>query len=735
MKPLFNWNTISPKNSRRKKGGFMLTAAILATALYACGQAPVQEQQIYARGMTSPKDIMLHGIIAGSSFQSNQGFTLQNGSSIHANTGLVLNSRNIVLNGGQVSSTSAATCSDNSGQGFCLNGKPKFISPIITVPKPDVIALKAKYTAVPVVTIQGSLNLNSSSEITSRFDNKIVLVKGSVNLNAIATIKNAVLIIEETLKSNKGMTLENTRIISKGAQFSQTTVLNNSRIITDEDLTFNGKLENTGISSVVSSKNVSTNQGATSASGELAVIANLNITTNQGSSGKIALWAGGNITINQSSSLEGSVVAGGKVMLNQGVTLTKVLQHLNGDILGGGGFVLTRGPRYTGVVTKTQPFTTPDGLVMRAKNPSEFGDIPAQVFGQRILPEDLKYPTLGGNIFQSEGWTDLVALYSLGTATDSSDDYTYELPIPDGLTFDEIGVLGVSNAKGVLPQVIPQNTPREQSFAWDRIRSIKLNAQGKIQFSQSYHYPEGAFAIYRRRTPRQNVVPQNNPVLRLQQQQADFQVLCNIANACNATSVTRINSALNDAYTNLETEMGVAPRYEQALFSVDQEDGRSLYCFETEWNATLNRYVYTTDPPTPNGTWAYYLAPQQEIHYCGQADGTLRFEIDSVDGINQLTRHEMFHAIQETLLRTVWVTPPNPNARPPILGVRAGLDNRVANTTWIVEATAAAAETSTTTQMRKSDYYVGIRKIQPTLTSVTDKNQYQAQDFLCTWVD
>jgi hypothetical protein len=336
MKPLLNYNTIGTKNSRVQKGGFMLIPALLATALTACPQAPVQEQQINARGMTSPKDIMLHGIIAGSSFQSNQGFTLQNGSSIHANTGLILNSRNIVLNGGQVSSTSAATCSDNSGQGFCLNGKPKFISPIITVPKPDVIALKAKYTAVPVVTIQGSLNLNSSSEITSRFDNKIVLVKGSVNLNAIATIKNAVLIIEETLKSNKGITFENSRIISKGAQFNQSTVLTNSRIVTDEDLSFNGKFENTGISSVISSKNLTTNQSVTSTSGELAVIANQNITVNQSVSGKIAIWASGNVTLNQVSSLEGSVVAGGKVTLNQGVTLTKVLQHLNGDMLGGG---------------------------------------------------------------------------------------------------------------------------------------------------------------------------------------------------------------------------------------------------------------------------------------------------------------------------------------------------------------------------------------------------------------
>ncbi len=312
--------------------------ALLAIALTACPQAPVQEQQINARGMTTPKDIMLHGIIAGSSFQSNQGFTLQNGSSIHANTGLVLNSRNIVLNGGQVSSTNTASCSDNSGQGFCLNGKPKFVSPIITVPKPDIVALKAKYTAVPIVTIQGTLNLNSSSEITSRFDNKIVLVKGSVNLNAIATIKNAVLIIEETLKSNKGITLENSRIISKGAQFNQSTVLNNSRLITDEDLSFNGKIENTGISSVVSSKNLTTNQGVTSTSGELAVIANQNIVVNQSSSGKMALWAGGNVTLNQGGSLEGSVVAGGRVVLNQGVTLTKVLQHLNGDVLGGGGF-------------------------------------------------------------------------------------------------------------------------------------------------------------------------------------------------------------------------------------------------------------------------------------------------------------------------------------------------------------------------------------------------------------
>jgi hypothetical protein len=698
----------------------MLIPALLTTALTACPQAPVQEQQLQTRALTTPKDMMLHGIIAGTTFQSNQGFTLQNGSSIHANTGLVLNSRNIVLNGGIVSSTNTANCSDNSGQGFCLNGKPKFVNPIVTVPKPDIAALKAKYTAVPVITIQGTLNLNSSSDITSRFDNKIVLVKGSVNLNAIAVIKNAVLIVEETLKSNKGITLENSRILTKGAEFNQSTVLNNSRIITNEDLSFNGKLESTGLSSVVSSKNLTTNQSVTSSTGELAVIANQNITTNQSSSGKLVVWAGGNITLNQSSSLEGSVVAGGKVTLNQGVTLTKVLQHGNGDVLGGGGVQLTRGPKYTGQVTKNQPFTTPDGLVMRAENPEQFGDIPAQAFGQRVLPEDIKYPKLGANVnfFRSEGWTDIVALYALGTVNVSSRDYIYELPLPAGLTINDIGVLGVSSVRGVTGQNFPPNLTREQSLIWDRIRSIKLNARGKIEFYMADGSPEGAFAIYRRRTPtRQNVVPQNNPVLRLQQ--AAFEVVCNIDNACNTTSMTRINMALDAAYTNLQAVMGIAPRFVQAFFSVDQsvsqENGRSFFCFEYEQNPITGEYFHTTDPPTPTGSWAYYFRDRQEIHYCGSATGTLS-TWTSVEEINRGTRHEMFHAIQESLLNTAGSNLDN---------IPQGMEN------WIIEGTAVAAENSTATQMQLSPDFSRRLINVPLQYEETGSYSYQAQDF---WV-
>jgi hypothetical protein len=270
----------------------MLLSAILASALTACPQPPPPEQPVQTRALTSSRDVMLHGIVAGTTFNANQSLVLNN-ASVFANAGLVLNSRNLSLNGNLISSTSAATCTDNSGQNLCVNGKPKYVSALVSVPKPEFTALKTKYNATPTTTIQSSLSLNSSNEISTKFDNQIVLVKGSVNLNVIGTIKNAVIIVTETLKSNKGLTLENTRIIAKEAQFNQTTTLTNSRILTDEDLTFNGKLESNGLSSVMTNKNFTSNgTGLISSSGELAVIANQNITLNQVSSGKMMLWLG-----------------------------------------------------------------------------------------------------------------------------------------------------------------------------------------------------------------------------------------------------------------------------------------------------------------------------------------------------------------------------------------------------------------------------------------------------------
>jgi hypothetical protein len=158
----------------------MILSAILATALTACPQPPQPEQPVETRALTAPRDIMLHGIVAGTSFNANQSLTLNN-ASVFANAGLVLNSRNLSLNGNLISSTSAATCTDNSGQNLCVNGKPKFVSALVSVPKPDFAALKTKYNATPITTIQGSLNLNSSSEISAKFDNQIVWVKRCVN--------------------------------------------------------------------------------------------------------------------------------------------------------------------------------------------------------------------------------------------------------------------------------------------------------------------------------------------------------------------------------------------------------------------------------------------------------------------------------------------------------------------------------------------------------------------------
>jgi hypothetical protein len=271
----------------------MLLTAILATALTACPQPPAPEQPVETRALTAPRDIMLHGIVAGTTFNANQSLTLNN-ASVFANAGLVLNSRNLSLNGNLISSTSAATCTDNSGQGLCVNGKPKYVSALVNVPKPDFAALKTKYNATPTTTIQSSLTLNSSSDISTKFDNQMILVKGSVNLNTLGTIKNALIVVSETFKSNQGLKLENTRIIAKEAQFNQSTTLNNSRILTDEDLTFNGKLESTGLSSVMTAKSFTSNgTGISAASGELAVIANQNLTLNQASSGKLMLWAGG----------------------------------------------------------------------------------------------------------------------------------------------------------------------------------------------------------------------------------------------------------------------------------------------------------------------------------------------------------------------------------------------------------------------------------------------------------
>ncbi len=656
--------------------------ALLAIALTACPQAPVQEQQIQARGMTTPKDIMLHGIIAGSSFQSNQGFTLQNGSSIHANTGLVLNSRNIVLNGGQVSSTSAASCSDNSGQGFCLNGKPKFVNPIVVVPKPDVSALKAKYTAVPVVTVQGTLNLNSSSEITSLFDNKIVLVKGSVNLNAIATIKNAVLMVEQDFKSNKGITLENSRIISKGAQFNQTTVLNNSRIVTDEDLSFNGKIENTGISSVVSSKNLTTNQGVTSTSGELAVIANQNIVTNQSSSGKIALWAGGNVTLNQGGSLEGSVVAGGKVVLNQSVTLTKVLQHLNGDILGGGNEFAS----VTATLIDGGTVVGPDGVSITAfagslKAPIEITIEKISIDSLSPLPTDLPRQVSPVYRIRPSRRTEFVP---------RSKGFNIKIPYRADIPAGHM----VSYA-AYIPTKYDLNYRQDIPYLWDYSEKEYKPTIPGIEFEVSEMFYEGTAYV---------ILDQVNPPLRLTTAQARIQqtnpalkVECVDRSFCPSAILQTVLGHTNFAFENYESSIQRAPRLQivRILSSAACTTNYGVK-FSGAYNYTEFRLTLCmSERTTPSGT--------REIIFKGGIlvpPQTLRGTI----------RHEVFHAMQGAFYNT-----------------------GVANTSefrWFQEATAEVAIESLEMMKVSLDGF-GARSILPTLTAtdIPERIQYQTQDF------
>ncbi len=658
----------------------MVIPALLATALTACPQAPAptpnvapaptQEQQIEARGLSTPKDMMLHGILAGNSFQSNQGFTLQNGSSVHANTGLILNSRNIVLNGGQVSSTSTATCSDNSGMGFCLKGKPKFIAPMVVIPKADIPALKTKYSATPSITIQGNLNLNSSSEISTRFDNQIILVKGSVNLNAVATIKNATILVEETLSSNKGITLENTRIISKGIGLNQATKLSNSRIITDEDLTVNGTLESLGISSLISSKNITTNQTTSSTTGELAIIANQNITMNQSSSGKIAVWANGNVNLNQVSSLEGSVVAGGKVTLNQRVTLTKVLQHVNGDVLGGGSF---ENIPETLTLTAGATIRLQNGVVIKAPIGSFDGSVNITV---TEVPKERSTIPLPSNMEAVAKYYTIRSSRTIG----SGEGFTVGLPI--------------------IGQIAPENTTLAQQYLvrygvgstvpidlWSATvnRPFENLAGGILVYLMAEDYLVTAVKY-----PVGNIIVPNSP-------SANSGNLKTQATNSNLLEIETIQCDIPNALLNINTCFGL---YGEIVDSI-KTFTRLLSLTSAEVPIIRILQMKPSNDPECSGIGGYYF--QQKIVICVQPD------LSVTSGVSA---HEVFHAVQERLFFS-----------------RKLLFNYTNSNFWIIESTAeAAAFSRETMQSSERSRFPIEKKISDNSTS---SYRYQLNDF---WV-
>jgi hypothetical protein len=602
---------------------YVMLTALAAASLVGCGLFQPQEQQQEARGLSTPRDILLHGIVAGTTFQTNQGFTLQNGSSLHANSGLVLNSRNIITNGGQVSSTNTATCADNSGMGFCLNGKPKTIAPVVVVPKPDIAALRTKYSQTPSNTIQGILNLNSSSDISTRFDNKVTQIKGSLNLNAIATIKNATVIVDETLNSNKGIVLENSVVLTKQVQLNQNTTLNNSRIISSEDLTVNGKLESNQNSSLISSKNVTTNQTVNSASGELAIVANLNITTNQGQTGKISLWAGGNITTNQSSRLEGSVTAGGAIRFNQAVTLTKVLQHGNTDIFGeaettsitatlqpGGTMV---GPDGASITAPVGALLEPVEMTITREDPTTLPPLP----DYSHLPE---YPKIS-------------SFYRVKPSVDIYVDdpqVSFKISIPVNKTYED----GASIEFGMLVITRSSIYRKDIPFLWTA-SSGSYNATTKqVDIELGGIKREGeVFFIIDYSIPKINTSSQG---LQLQQTPSSVQIECPRPADCTPAFISNALSSYNAKKSVYETAIGRKLRL--TLIRIVSQNT----CAQEFVNGNI-----------AGGTYSH---ARREIVMClNKANGVIFFGLERANPpitFSHSIKHEMFHAAQGAFYNT-----------------------------------------------------------------------------------
>jgi hypothetical protein len=660
--------------SSKKTGGFMFLSAILATALTACPQPPTPEQPVQTRALTSSRDVMLHGIVAGTTFNANQSLSLNN-ASVFANAGLVVNSRNLSLNGNVISSTSAATCTDNSGQNLCVNGKPKYVSALVSVPKPDYAALKTKYNATPTTTIQNSLTLNSSNEISAKFDNQIVLVKGSINLNAIGTIKNAVLIVNETFKSNKGLTLENTRIIAKEAQFNQTSSLTNSRILTDEDLTFNGKLESNGLSSVITNKNFTSNgTGLTSSSGELAVIANQNITLNQVSSGKVILWAGSNITVNQNSTLEGAMVAGGKVVLNSSVSLTRISSHLNPDVLGGG--QLPYGTREEGVLRDGGTWTSSFGVSITAPVGS-LRKPEIKVFVEIVDPAKLEKPL-------PDGW-------------ELADQGVYRIGV----------VGGTSTKKGLIQIRLPLQNPNlnrdlfvfrlspgtfktdggSDELDWGGSGSYDLQDEISITSRNGIFLEEGLlYAVVKRKI--QQRTARISPTV----SNVGFSVKCakdeKAPTNCDESQFSSLSNFLEIEYANIDRIMNM--------------DG----------GLAIEKVAYLSDKGLCRTSNAYFDDDIDTTFICVNSQGAV-----VANSIQETIRHELFHGFQWTFLDNSLYT-------------RSSRYN--AEWSWILESTAT---TSVKSEIESMDVYINttfpIRKVTQHLLSKENNYEYQVQDF---WV-
>lgn len=303
--------------------------------------------------------LLLSGVISGGTLTSSGPLTLSGNAAAHANSGYVFNGAVQPGTSTITASDTATVCTDNSGSGLCVNGKPKNTTAAFVIPVPDVAALKAAHTPGAFGKIvSGSVNLNSADDLRRLLQdgNGSIRITGNLASNTALNLDGVTLVVDGTVNVNGGINAKDARLLAKTLALNGQNILQNAKFIAAQDIAINSALTSSGASTIAAgnkltvSGNLSTGSTPTE---QLALLGQQGVSINGGTASvKGVVWSGADLVNNQTLTLEGALLARGNITLNGALQVSRSAMTSNPDL--GALFV----PGYTLLQGRFQAATT-----------------------------------------------------------------------------------------------------------------------------------------------------------------------------------------------------------------------------------------------------------------------------------------------------------------------------------------------------------------------------------------
>jgi hypothetical protein len=246
------------------------------------------------------------GISAAKSLSVKGSLTLGINASGYAGRELELKSSQITSNGNRIQTGTRGECKDQSGQGFCANGKAVERVDLQTVLGPDVNAIAQANAPTAGSTINGSVTINTAQQLASFLAGAGagVRINGSLTININAALGATNIAVNGEAKFPQGLQLDGGKLSAKEIKVNGLNLQGKNLLVARSKLELNGaNSSGEAISQVIAGESIEIKSGST---GRLATV----------------LWAGKGIEVKGSLEVSGGVLAGNEIEIAQSGALS-----------------------------------------------------------------------------------------------------------------------------------------------------------------------------------------------------------------------------------------------------------------------------------------------------------------------------------------------------------------------------------------------------------------------------